>query len=115
MATKGIQAPDRRPSSPLIDLDGVVAFCKQHDVRGFYLFGSILTDDFRADSDVDVMVDVAGRELDCHETCDMLDELEAMFGRKVDLITKAAVESPQMNRRRRQSILSTARLIHAPR
>lgn len=106
-------SPGKGRRKPLIDLDAVAAFCKRHGVRGFYLFGSILTDDFRADSDVDVMLDVAGRKLDFHETCDMLDELEAMFGRKVDMLTKYAVESPEMNRRRRQSILSSARLIHA--
>ena len=98
---------------PLIDLDAIAAFCKRHGVRGFYLFGSILTDDFGADSDVDVMLDVQGRTPDFHETCAMLDALEAMFGRKVDLLTRHAVDSPEMNRHRRRSILASARLIHA--
>lgn len=98
---------------PLIDLDAIAGFCKSHDVRGFYLFGSILTDEFDAHSDVDVMIDVGGRTLDFRETCAMLDELEAIFGRRVDLVTKHAVESRDMNRHRRKSILASARLIHA--
>jgi uncharacterized protein len=97
---------------PLIDLDAISAFCKRHGVRAFYLFGSILTDDFDADSDVDVMLDVGGRKLDFHHTCAMLDELEAIFGRRVDMLTKRAVESSAMNRHRRQSILASARLLY---
>jgi prevent-host-death family protein len=98
---------------PLIDLDAIAVFCKRHGVRGFYLFGSILTDDFDVNSDVDVMLDLQERTPNFHETCAMLDALEAMFGRKVDMLTKQAVASAGMNRHRRSSILASARLIHA--
>ncbi|HVV50505.1 MAG TPA: nucleotidyltransferase domain-containing protein [Polyangia bacterium] len=107
-------APSARQTrrKPLIDLDAIAAFCKRHQVDAFSLFGSILRDDFGAQSDVDVLIDTAGRSPSFHETCRMLDELEAMFGRKVDLLTKGAVESPQTNRHRRASILSSARLLY---
>ncbi|HEY6476946.1 MAG TPA: nucleotidyltransferase domain-containing protein [Polyangia bacterium] len=104
-------APQSR-RKPLIDLDAIAEFCDRHQIDAFSLFGSILRDDFGPQSDVDVLIDTAGRSPGFHETCRMLDELEAMFGRKVDLLTKSAVESPQMNARRRSSILSTARLLH---
>lgn len=106
-------SPGKGKRKPLIDLDAIAAFCKRHRVRALYLFGSILTDDFDADSDVDVLVDVDGRRLDFHETCAMLDELEATFGRRVDLLTRHAVESSGMNRHRRKSILASARLLYS--
>ncbi len=97
---------------PLLDLDAIADFCDRHQLDAFSLFGSMLRDDFGPESDVDVLIDTAGRTPGFHQTCRMLDELEAMFGRKVDLVTKSAVESPQMNRHRRASILSTARLLY---
>ena len=55
-----IPAEKRKPA---IDLDAISAFCKKHRVKGFFLFGSILRDDFDEESDVDVMIDVDGRPL----------------------------------------------------
>jgi predicted nucleotidyltransferase len=107
-------APSARRSNrrPLIDLDAISDFCVRHGVDAFSLFGSILRDDFGAKSDVDVLIDAGDRALGFHETCRMLDELEAMFGRKVDMLTRSAVASPDMNSHRRASILSTARLLY---
>jgi predicted nucleotidyltransferase len=62
--------------------------------------------------DVDVLVDTCGRHLSFKEECRMLDSLEAMFGRKVDLMTKDALES-MMNPYLKASISSTARLVHS--
>jgi predicted nucleotidyltransferase len=39
-----------------IDRDAVSAFCRRHHIRRLALFGSVLRDDFRPDSDVDVLV-----------------------------------------------------------
>jgi len=103
-------APQRR--KPLIDLNAISDFCKQHQVAKFFLFGSILRDNFDENSDVDVLVDTKGRALKFREECRMLDTLEAMFGRKVDLLTKDAVDSPSMNPYLKASITSTARLVH---
>jgi predicted nucleotidyltransferase len=102
----------RSRRKPRLDLDAIAEFCDRHEVKAFSLFGSILRDDFGEQSDVDVLIDTGGRELGFHETCRMLDELEALFGRKVDMLTRSAVESPEMNAHRRASILSTARLLY---
>lgn len=102
----------RSRRKPRIDLDAVAEFCAKHDVQAFSLFGSILGDNFGAESDVDVLIDTEGRSLGFHETCRMLDELEALFGRKVDMLTRSAVEAPDMNAHRRASILSTARVLY---
>lgn len=97
---------------PAIPLDEISQFCRQFKVSSLSLFGSILGDDFDETSDVDVLVDTRGRHLGFKEECRMLDSLEAMFGRKVDLLTKDALESPSMNPHLRASISSTARLVH---
>jgi hypothetical protein len=105
-------AARRSRRRPLIDLDAIADFCARHEVDAFSLFGSMLRDDFGPESDVDVLIDTGARTFGFHETCRMLDELEAMFGRKVDLLTRNAVEAPEMNAHRRASIVSTARLLY---
>jgi uncharacterized protein len=105
----GVAHQDRKP---VIDLDAISRFCKQHSVERFFLFGSILRHDFDKTSDVDVLVDTKGRRLTFKEECQMLDALEVMFGRKVDMLTMASLESPTMNPFLKASISKTARLIH---
>ena len=75
--------------------------------------GSVLTDDFRPDSDVDVLVrfemDAPWSLLDIVE---MKQELARLLGRDVDLAEREAVEESR-NPFRRHSILSTARVVYA--
>jgi prevent-host-death family protein len=97
---------------PRIDLDAIAHFCKKHQVKTFALFGSILRDDFDKHSDVDVLVNLDGRHLKFHEECRMLDELELIFGRKVDMVEAASLASPKMNRHRRASIATTAKVAY---
>jgi len=106
-----VQVPAAR-RKPLIDLDAIAKFCKQHQIARFFFFGSILREDFDESSDVDVLVDTKGRHLKFREECSMLDLLEAMFGRKVDLVTKDAIESSAMNPHMRATILPSLRLVY---
>jgi predicted nucleotidyltransferase len=73
-----------------IDRERVAEFCRRHQVRRLALFGSVLRDDFRPDSDVDVLVEFAP---DAHaglfEMARMEDELAELIGRRVDLRTAA--------------------------
>ena len=73
--------------------EALAAFCKRHRVTQFAFFGSILRDDFSADSDVDVMVTFAP---DAHpalwDVMGMEDELKEIFGRDVDIVTRRGVE-----------------------
>lgn len=106
LATKGAGG------KPSLSLNAISEFCQRHRLSGFYLFGSIVTDQFRPDSDVDVMIDTDGREgLTFSETCRMLDELEGIFGRKVDMLTKSSVTA-MTNIHVRDSILKTSALIY---
>ncbi len=84
-------------------------FCRKWKVTEFALFGSVTRpEEFGNASDVDVMVtfaEDAGRTL--LHMVDMKEELEQMFGRTVDLLTRYGVER-SLNRFRRESILGTA-------
>jgi len=88
-------------------------FCRRWKIREFALFGSVLRDDFHPDSDVDVLVSFQREaEWDLFDVVDMQNELETMFGRKVDLLDREAVEQGK-NPFRRQGILSNTRVVYA--
>ena len=97
---------------PLIDLSAIADFSKTHGVQRFYLFGSILRDDFKESSDVDVMVDIGGPFSDILKMVKMRGELEILFGRKVDLVSKYNVEQGNVKPRFRDEILKTSSLVY---
>ena len=97
---------------PNLNLDTIAEFCKKHSLKQLCLFGSVLRDDFDENSDVDVMVDSDERTVTLCELCDMMDELEVMFGRKVDLVFKKDVEALDKKYRTRDEILTTAREVY---
>jgi len=95
-----------------IPKEKLAEFCKKWKIREFAFFGSILRDDFRPDSDIDVVVDFepnVSRTL--FDLVSMIDELKEIFGRKVDLLTRSAVEQSR-NYIRRKEILSTLEVVH---
>ena len=92
-----------------IDLpkEEIAEFCKKWGVSEFSFFGSVLTDDFRPDSDIDVLVTFEDDAK--HTLFDLVhieDELKQIFGREVDLLTRRGVEQSR-NYIRRKSILSS--------
>ena len=92
--------------------DKIAQFCERWKITELALFGSVPRDDFRAESDVDVLVTFApGTTRRYYGLLDMKEELEAIFGRKVDLVEKRLVESSE-NYIRRQHILSHAETIY---
>ncbi len=98
---------------PIIPQDKVAQFCQRWQITELALFGSILRDDFRADSDIDVLVTfAAGTCWNLLDHVDMQDELQAILGRPVDLLTRKSVERSQ-NYLRRQAILNSAKVIYA--
>ena len=96
----------------LIQPEAIHKFCDRWQITEFSLFGSILRDDFHPDSDIDILVAFAPTaNWGLLDHAQMQQELEAMLGRAVDLISKRAIErSP--NWIRRQEILSTAQTIY---
>ncbi len=94
-------------------LEAAVAnFCQRWQIAEFYLFGSVLRGDFRSDSDIDATVKFApNSRCGLFELVRMKRELEAVFGRDVDLLTKKSIEQSE-NWIRRKEILGSARLIY---
>ena len=95
-----------------ISKEAIERFCRRWKVTEFALFGSALRNDLGPDSDVDVLVSFASdARWTLFNMVDMQAELEEIFGRKVDLVTRRGIESSR-NYLRRQAILSSAEVIH---
>lgn len=83
-------------------------FCERWRVAALELFGSVVRDDFRPDSDVDVLVSFQpDADWSLLDHARMEDELATLVGRPVDLLTRRAVEHSG-NPIRRSAILSSA-------
>lgn len=105
-------SPTIRVKAPL-QLDAIAAFCQRYHIRELSLFGSVLRDDFRPDSDIDVLAEFHnGVRYNLAQLVEMGDELEVIFGRKVDFIDRKAIEQSP-NYIRRQAILDSAQVIYA--
>lgn len=93
-----------------VDQAQLSAFCQRWQVVELSVFGSVVRADFDpARSDVDVLVEFApGAGLDFFDLLTMTEELEAMFGRQVDLVTKRSLRP-----RLRESVLQGARVLYA--
>ena len=93
-----------------LPMERIRSFCAKWKVREFAVFGSVLRDDFGPESDVDVLVSFQpGSPWSLWHLFDMQDELEAMLGRRVDLVEKEALRNPF----RRHEILTTRRVLYA--
>ncbi len=85
-------------------------FCLRWKVVEFSLFGSVLRDDFDLDSDVDILVSLSeDADLDLFDWTTMIEELEKIFGREVDLVEKSTLRNPF----RRHAILTNREVIYA--
>ena len=94
-------------------LEAIEQFCERWQIIEFALFGSVLRDDFRSDSDIDVLVTFAPDfQRGFNETIQIKQELEALMGRKVDLLIKGAIARSSIWLRRR-NILESAEVIYA--
>lgn len=87
----------------------IADFCRRHRVGKLALFGSILTNDFRPDSDVDVLVEFEPNvRVSLLDLGGMLMELREMLGREVDLRT------PQdLSQYFREQVIRQARVLYA--
>lgn len=76
------------------------------------LFGSVLRDDFRSDSDIDVLISFKQGKVPGLQFVTMASELEQLFGKPVDVLTRAAVERSR-NYIRKKEILDSAEVVYA--
>ncbi|NJK56067.1 MAG: nucleotidyltransferase [Pleurocapsa sp. SU_5_0] len=83
-------------------------FCESHNIEKLSLFGSVLTDDFTSQSDVDLLVEFAKGKTPGLDIIDLQDELSQMLEREVDLRTPA-----ELSRFFRERVLVEAVVIYA--
>jgi len=96
-----------------VSKERIAAFCRQNHIRSLSFFGSVLRDDFRPDSDVDVMVEFEpGQEPGLMEIVAMEMELSEILGHKVDLVERQSVEKSE-NYIRRRHILHSLETIYS--
>ena len=92
-----------------LDHKKVAELCRRHRIRKLSLFGSVLRDDFRPDSDVDVLVEFEpGSSIGLIRLAGIELELSQLMGRKVDLRTPA-----DLSRYFRQEVLDSAEVQYA--
>jgi len=97
-----------------IPMNRVIDFCQRWHIIELALFGSALREDFGPESDLDLLVTFTpDTKWGLLDHLRMEQELTALSGRKIDLITKDAVERSH-NRLLRQAILSTAEVLYGP-
>ncbi len=100
------------PAGISIDRKILADFCRRWKITELAFFGSVLRDDFRADSDVDVLVTFAGdADWSLFDHAAMEEELSSLLGRKVDLVSRRAVERSR-NEIRKNAILAGAERIY---
>jgi predicted nucleotidyltransferase len=98
--------------APKIDIpkDQIAECCERWQIKELALFGSTLREDFQPDSDVDVLVVFEDNApWDLFDLMRAEEELECIFGRKVDLVEKNTIRNPL----RRQHILKYHEIIYA--
>lgn len=92
------------------DPSRIKTFCQRWGVQELSLFGSVLRDDFNADSDVDVLISFhPDTDWDYWNWPEMLDDLQSIYGRSVDLVVKESLTNPF----RRHRILTEREIVHA--
>jgi predicted nucleotidyltransferase len=74
-------------------MDQLTAFCERWQIAELAVFGSVLRDDFRPDSDVDFLVTFApDARRTLFDIVEMEEELAALLGREVDVVSRRGVE-----------------------
>ena len=97
-------------ATPLrIPFEELTNFCRRYQVRELALFGSMSREDYRSDSDVDLLVSFEpAARVTFLTLARMQRELEALLGRTVDLVPKDGLK-PVV----RDHVLATARMLYA--
>ena len=96
-----------------LPMEAIHDFCRRWKISRLEVFGSILRDDFGADSDVDFLVTWApDADWDWTQHCEARGELEKLVGRRIDFVSRRAIEDSR-NWIRREDILGSAQVLHA--
>jgi predicted nucleotidyltransferase len=103
MNTRKIKIPEKQ----------ITEFCKKWNIKELSLFGSVLTEDYSKDSDIDILVSFSDdSQHTLFDLVHMKDELKQLFGCDVDLVSRRGLESSR-NYFRRNSILNSVEPLYA--
>ncbi len=96
-----------------LPLEAIEALCRKYGVEELSVFGSVLRDDFQPDSDVDFLVRFKNEDAGpwMAKLTDLEEDLSRLLGRRVDVVTRAAVEQTE-NYLRRAHILNSAKVVY---
>jgi hypothetical protein len=98
----------QHPLPITIEPKALIPLCQHHHIRKLALFGSVLRDDFRADSDVDILVEFEPGHIPGFDFIEIQDKLAAIIGRTIELNT------PQdLSRYFRDQVIAEAQVIYA--
>lgn len=94
-----------------LHIEAIRALCVKHKVSKLYVFGSVLTDSFNSDSDIDFLVEFSDVELPEYPEnyFDLKDGLKKLLQRNVDLLELKALKNPYLI----SSIQATQELLYA--
>jgi hypothetical protein len=102
----------RQQSNIQLPHQALADFCQHWKIKEMSFFGSVLREDFRSDSDIDIIVSFEDDAIwGILELVRMKRELKTLFGRDVDLLTKKSIEQSD-NWMRQQEILGTAQVVY---
>ena len=97
-----------------LNIDKIASLCKKYKVKCLYVFGSILTDRFNSNSDIDFSVDFDKEKIEADKTdwadlfFDFIHELEQLLDRKIDMV----IEDGISNHYFRKELDNTKKLIY---
>jgi len=88
----------------------IVKLCETHKVKSLYAFGSVLTDHFNSESDIDLIVDFTNIEVEDYADnyFDLKFSLQEIFKRPIDLLEEKAIKNPYF----KQSVNQQRQLVY---
>lgn len=77
-------------------IDELIRLCNTYNVKSMYVFGSVCTDRFNDDSDIDILISFDNLSIDRYTDnyFDLHYKLQELFGRKIDLLTDKSLSNP---------------------
>jgi uncharacterized protein len=88
----------------------IVKLCETHKVKSLYAFGSVLTENFNSESDIDLIVDFANMDVEDYADnyFDLKFSLQDILKRPIDLLEEKAIKNPYF----KQSVNSQKLLVY---
>ena len=81
-------------------IDQIRKLCGSNKVKSLFAFGSVLTDSFKSDSDIDLVVDIDAKDPLTYADSyfNLKFQLEQLFNRKIDLLEQSAIKNPYLRK-----------------